>query len=1149
MSAKEIKLKNTIERIAGSILAGKMLNPQNNLSWPCSICNKNCLKNQKAIQCDMCDKWCHIGCDGTSDDKYKFYQTTNDNPEIKWFCLYCTIKSNHQKFPFTLCDTSDLLNINVSDTMEFCKNLPSLEIIHETSSFYKYSLPDVDELDVPTLLTSKYHSVNEFQKLKIEKNFNIFHSNVNGLESKLDTLQTFLSTAKSAMDVIAITETSEHSTQSFISNINIDDYTPAFSTPSLSQKGGTALYIKKAYNAFERNDLKVQHADFEGVWVEIKNDSDKNIVCGCVYRHPRRNPETFLQYLDLTLSKISNEDKEIYICGDFNLNLLDYESNPHCSNFYNLLSSSGFLPLILHPSRVVDGQSPSLIDNIFSNRTSNIILSGNIYLQLSEHFSQFASIQHDKIDAKHVDMYARNYSKYSDELFRDIVSTQVLYHPNVRDVNFLAGDFVWKLSGSAELVAPIEKLKPKQIKLRLKPWISNDIQKLIKVRDNLFARKKRQPDNEHVRKTYNIARNRVTRELKKSKTEHHRKNFESLSLNIKKTWDAIRKIVNVKKSTHFSISQLNINGKITDDSVEITNKINNYFVNVGPQTEKGVPKVPHMTPDKFLKNRNQLDFIIAHISEEEILKIIESLPNKSFGPASIPLKLLKIVADIIVLPLCHIINLSFSTGVFPEVWKVAKVIPLHKGGSTEELNNFRPISLLSIFDKIIEKLMHLRLYSFFEENQIFCQNQYGFKKKSNCAHSLIDITEKIKESIDNGKYGCGIFIDLKKAFDTVNHKILLQKLEHYGVRGAPLAWFESYLTNRKQYVFFNGVSSETLTITCGVPQGSVLGPLLFLIYINDLPNISDKLQFFLFADDTNIYFESDDLLTLERTVNEEIKKLCQWLNVNRLALNVSKTNFVIFRANKPLYHNVTLIMNRKAIEQTSHVKYLGVFVDEHLNWNHHISHVAKKIGRGIGILARLRQYLTPQMLKNVYYCLVYSHLSYGIHVWGSAAKTALNKLVILQKKAVRILSGKQYFQIHGEPHGPLPASDPLFKCLEILKLNDIFQMNVAIFVYQTLIFESPPNFWKWFTYSHEIHSYATTSSTVVNCENFFDVGTVEPSLSLRVQKSKLIKFGGRLMKVIGPQVWNLLPNDIQESISEPIFKKGVKTFYISQYLC
>ena len=292
------------------------------------------------------------------------------------------------------------------------------------------------------------------------------------------------------MDVIAITETSEHKDLSFISNVSIDGFNPPFKTPSLTKKGGVALYIRNSYNVFERNDLKIQHIDFEGTWAGIKNDIDKNIICGCMYRHPRKNPESFFQYLDLTLSKISKENKEIYICGDFNLNLLNSESNAHCSNFYNHMTSSGFLPLILHPSRVVEGQNPSLLDNIFSNSTNNIILSGNIYFQLSEHFSQFASIQHDKIDVKHIDMYARNYSKYSDEQFRDLVSIQAWEHPNIEDVNFLASDFVWRLDGCAELVAPVEKLKPKQIKLKLKPWISDDIQKLIKVRESFCKKKK-----------------------------------------------------------------------------------------------------------------------------------------------------------------------------------------------------------------------------------------------------------------------------------------------------------------------------------------------------------------------------------------------------------------------------------------------------------------------------------------------------------------------------------------------------------------------------------------------------------------------------------------------------------------------------------
>ena len=1144
----DIRLQNTMERIAGSILSGKVLNPPNRLKWPCSICNKNCLKNQAAIQCDGCDKWCHIKCDGTSIEKYRYYQTTNDDLDIKWFCLVCTMEYYHQNIPFTLCDTSDLAKINSSNTMEFCKNLPSLETIHETSSFQKYSLPDVDELVVPTLLTSKYHSVYDFQKLKVEKNFNIFHSNVNGLETKLDTLHTFLTESHSAMDAIAITETSEHHTQSFITNVELDGY-KLFSTPSNSAKGGAALYINNSYKAFERIDLNVQNNDFESIWSEIRNDKNKNIVIGCIYRHPRKNLESFFDYMDSLLAKLAKENKEVYICGDFNINLINMDSNNGATNFYNLFASSGFLPLILHPSRVVDNQNPSLIDNIFTNNTNSIILSGNIYLTLSEHFSQFASIQHDMIDVKHIDMYARNYSNYSDEKFRDDVSIQMWSHPpSVTDVNFLTCDFVWKLDGSAERTAPIEKLSPKQIKLKLKSWITDDIKKLIKIRDNLFARKKRQPDNLHVREIYNIARNRVTRELRKSKIEQNRKHFEQLSTNMKKTWEAIRKIVNVKKSTNFSISHLNINGKISTDPGEITNKFNDFFVNVGPNTEKGVPKVPNMTPDKFLRNRNQFNLIIAHISHEEVLRIIESLPHKSTGPASIPLKMLKVVADIIVIPLCRIINLSFSTGVFPDILKVAKVIPLHKGGSTEELNNFRPISLLSIFDKIIEKIMHSRLYAFLEEHQILFENQFGFKKKCSTIHSLIEITEKIKESIDNGKYGCGIFIDLKKAFDTVNHKILLLKLEHYGVRGSLLNWFESYLTERKQYVFYNGISSETMKITCGVPQGSVLGPLLFLIYINDLPNISSKLKFFLFADDTNIYFDSHNLKEIEKTVNEELKKLTLWLNVNRLALNVSKTNFVIFRANKPINHNVTLVMNKKALEQKDHVKYLGVLVDEHLRWDHHISHVAKKMGRGVGIIAKLRQFLTPQMLKNVYYCLVYSHLSYGIEAWGSASKTSLNKLVVLQKKAIRILSNVNHFQIYGEESGPLPSAEPLFKKLEILKFEEIFQLNILNFVFSTLCYDSPSIFWDWFVFCHSLHNYATTSSTYIVCEDYFDVGTVNSTYTLRVPKGMLEKYGKRMVKFSGAHFWNELPNDIQDSPSLNTFKEKVKKLYLGQYV-
>ena len=253
-------------------------------------------------------------------------------------------------------------------------------------------------------------------------------------------------------------------------------------------------------------------------------------------------------------------------------------------------------------------------------------------------------------------------------------------------------------------------------------------------------------------------------------------------MNIKNSWSGIGEIVNIRNSKPYKISQLKVGGKLINNTKEISNKLNEYFVNVGPTTEDSITKTQNVSPLKFMKERRLNEFLIAHVSQEEVLDIIKSLENKTTGPASIPIKLLKLIPDLILIPLkCNIINVSFNTGIFLSLLKIVKVIPIHKGGSTQDMNNYRQISLLSIFDKIIEKLMHKRLYTFMEENDILYHKQFGFRK----GNALIQVTEKIKESIDKGKFGCGIFIDLRKAFDTVNHNILLMKLEHYGIRALP----------------------------------------------------------------------------------------------------------------------------------------------------------------------------------------------------------------------------------------------------------------------------------------------------------------------------------------------------------------------------
>ena len=415
----------------------------------------------------------------------------------------------------------------------------------------------------------------------------------------------------------------------------------------------------------------------------------------------------------------------------------------NCIIIYNLLCSFGFLPLIVQPTRVVENQVPSLIYNIFCNNISEEINSGNIYLTLSEHFCPFASVKREKIDIKNIKMYARNYSNFSSTDFHDDVSIQK-WNYDLNNSTELLSYFFWRLEGCVNRHAPIKKLNCRDIKLKVKPWITAELSKMTKIINKLFEKKKRQPINENVKYLYNVFRNRVNRELKKkTKKKYYATYFEEHSKNIKKMWEGIRSIVNTKNSGIAKIAQLNVNGRVIDNPKQIVNEVNDFFVNVGPNTEKEVPKVPTLSPDHFLKIRNQFNFIIAHISNEEVIEIIKSLQNKATGPSSITLKLLHIVADLIVLPLCHIINMSFSTGEFPEKLKIVKVIPIHKGGSTD-INNFRPISLLSIFDKIIEKIMHSRLYDFLEHHSILFENQFGFRKNNSTSYALMEITEKIK---------------------------------------------------------------------------------------------------------------------------------------------------------------------------------------------------------------------------------------------------------------------------------------------------------------------------------------------------------------------------------------------------------------------
>ena len=351
--------------------------------------------------------------------------------------------------------------------------------------------------------------------------------------------------------------------------------------------------------------------------------------------------------------------------------------------------------------------------------------------------------------------------------------------------------------------------------------------------------------------------------------------------------------------------------------------------------------------------------------------------------------------------------------------------------------NYRPISVLPVFSKFLERIVYNRLINFLNKYDILSRNQYGFRKNYSTAHALIQLYDKISNALNNKRVTLGLFIDPSKAFDTVNHEILLDKLEYYGVRGIALQWFESYLLScRKQFVQYNGYNSSSLDITCGVPQGSILGPLLFLVYINDLGNVSKVLELILFADDTNIFYSHTDASYIMEVVNLELKKITCWFFTNKLSiLYVKKSNFIMFR---PRQTRQAFNISNYLIDRVKEATFLGVIFDEHLTWKSHIHNVARNVSNAIGITYKSSFCLNNSSLRMLYFSLIYPYLFYCVSVWASTYPSNLRRLITLQKRVIRIMS-RSAFDAH---------TDPLFKNLKSLNLESIYKLQIGKFMYQ-----------------------------------------------------------------------------------------------------
>ena len=606
---------------------------------------------------------------------------------------------------------------------------------------------------------------------------------------------------------------------------------------------------------------------------------------------------------------------------------------------------------------------------------------------------------------------------------------------------------------------PIRVFKP-GYKSR-KPWLSEGIKSAIKKKNNLYRRQKKTKNTEHE-KTYKKYRNRLNKIISNAERAHYQQLLSDNKSNLKKSWQILKEVINKKKSTSLC-SKFTVNNNVTTDKVKIADGFNNFFINIGPTLAKKIPRDTR-SPTEYMKNRVTEQMVVEPVVEDEVESIIKSLKDGSPGWDAISSQVVKTTYRSFIQPITHIVNLSLMTGIFPTELKIARVTPLFKSADSTLFSNYRPVSVLPLFSKILERLMYTRLLSFLNKHKVLYLYQFGFRSFHSPNLALILLVDKISQALENGEYVLGLFLDFSKAFDTVNHDILYEKLEFYGIRGVPLSWFKSYLTDRKQYVEYNNAQSSMDIIKCGVPQGSILGPLLFLIYINDLAGVSEKLFALLFADDSNIFLSGKDPDELIRTMNEEMVAVVDWLNLNKLSLNLKKTHFIIFsRKREKVDVTENVIVNNSIIDRIDKTKFLGVIIDQHLSFLSHISYLKGKVARGIGILRKARMYFTQETLKTLYNSFVYPYFTYCIEVWGNVYSTNLDPLFKMQKWAVRVVTCTKRRD----------STAPLFDELKLLKLNDIYVYFVTLMMYKYHHNCLPQVIQNLFVRNNTIHQYPT----------------------------------------------------------------------------